>query len=751
MPFATAMSNSNYACVLNKVQDCVLEMIHTEDDFCIYGDMQQAHLMHKLQREEGRSAVLRPTFVPPEVKDDAKETGRGTGTGTHEPVKEEDYNVEDNLETDKENTEGVPAETLIPEADLQPLALESLFLGLTTLLKKDWNDDKRKQLRQYDDANTNGNNVEEFNEVRESFFYSRYDETIPACVRCNTLMTMNARTTELMIANSGLQADWFDNEKRKDSYRLRKQAYKRFIKKCFDHLVKENNDGGGHEHRVPICPENGYDLLDRDKIDMAVERHAVVYFIQSFFLAMCAHMTVTFVQHNANVKAKTGLQLHELWRFKGIARVYSSLVMHSLNLIRFRAALHNIQFVQWHIHFAEVMPMFEGREWEEWFFGKSLNALREEIYPYGEHRLPITGSINLCRYMCNAYLDLILPEDNGDPRLIQNIWQVVSSWIKDGKHKPLNPPVAKLSPDAARVFAHPDSLNDLAMAFQQGGATLNIDSWIDCLDDIRGEGDDKQTREAGHVNDGASGEISRQRAKQKANESHSHYTRAKANAALYYGVLSPMHLVLYRMVTAVRYHMHPKIARYLIASLEYAYAHAYDGAVGGDKAGAATARRKAASEPAMPLRFHSKTNSHASHTDAAATDALGSDIHGPGEADPVAPNQDLDVMYGQFLELAYRSKFRFFVKYSHASEEVKELYDLKNVNVYVTDDGSTLNEKIATYVSKKDILEPVQRQGQIDATRDRTVGVLERMAAGRFDSEYFDENIDEYFDENIDE
>eukprot|EP00961_Rhodomonas_salina_P118879 1599952-Rhodomonas_salina.1 len=47
-------------------------------------------------------------------------------------------------------------------------------------------------------------------EEGESYWPQFYKQTVPACMRCNTLMTMARKTTELLMAFGALDEQWYD-------------------------------------------------------------------------------------------------------------------------------------------------------------------------------------------------------------------------------------------------------------------------------------------------------------------------------------------------------------------------------------------------------------------------------------------------------------------------------------------------------------------------------------------------------------
>ena len=183
-------------------------------------------------------------------------------------------------------------------------------------------------------------------EENNSYWPEIYDVTFPACVRCNTLMTMVRKSTELMKALRAIGDDWYDLDQLPKSHAIRRYRYGLLVRKSVKHA--QNVFRG---HLVPVTGD-----APRDNME-PVQDAALVQLVQTVFLAMSAMIAC----------AGKGEDEADHFRYAGIRRLYLSAVMWVLCRMRWSSAFRT-PFVHWHIHYVENMPLAQRRSFHAWLF-----------------------------------------------------------------------------------------------------------------------------------------------------------------------------------------------------------------------------------------------------------------------------------------------------------------------------------------------------------------------------------------------
>jgi hypothetical protein len=341
--------------------------------------LQDAHLMHRLQRDEG-AACMDDDFFRPEWPDGEHGDGApGLRKKKKAPVQageEDDEDEDDNGEEPVANRTrsrrqaaggqggapggqggapggqggapdgqgGAPAAGVVnavPNSSdaydrMRVIELEDLLAPLGTLMKEDADRGVSSKFQRFVRP-----------EEHDEYWPEIYAVTFPACVRCNTLMTMIRRNTDLLVALRAIEPGWFDAANRPRSNAVRRYRYGLLIRKS---VKKAQNVLRAAE--VPV---------DHDQADAhmdPVQDAALVQLVQTVFLAMSALTAL----------AGKGEDEADHFRCAGICRVYISAVMWVLCRIRWSSGFRT-PFVQWHVHYAENMPLAQRRSFLQWFFG----------------------------------------------------------------------------------------------------------------------------------------------------------------------------------------------------------------------------------------------------------------------------------------------------------------------------------------------------------------------------------------------
>jgi hypothetical protein len=374
-----------------------------------FDGMQEAHLMHKLQRSIGvkcmRDNIDTSKGNGPQgdgMGHSKPKTGKSSGEDEEESEEEEDEaeEYEEAEEDEAEEEEEDEAEAEEDEAEeaeeaeedeeeegvvhavdnsdevwdrIEPLNIDTVLNSLKTCIKKD--------------EETNASFLyKDFDDNRDHVGHSKepYKQTFPACTRCNTLMTNVQKTTYLMITLGALEPTWFDNGRRSWSHRIRNYRYLLFMRKTVQQARDSTEDDDG---------------------ESVFKDYELIELFQLLILCLASMTACAPTKDNA----------HEHFRLAGIRRLYVSAFMWSLCRIRWSRAF-TIPFYAWHIFYAENMMLLQKCSWYQSVF----DSCEQIQIKKSDKRI---SRRNLTRFIENSFVPAMLRcmDDSVKP----SIWQLM--------------------------------------------------------------------------------------------------------------------------------------------------------------------------------------------------------------------------------------------------------------------------------------------------------------------------------------
>ena len=384
-----------------------------------FDTLQDAHLMHKIQREEGAKCM----DVTEESLKQAREKHKKKKKKESEAAEDEDLDVEPEEYTDAQsNDEGLYDR--MGYIDIMPM-LQKLREGMDA--------------DEFEYTELESKTIFSSAEEGESYWPQFYKETVPACMRCNTLMTMARKTTELLMAFGALDEQWYDTSQVSLSTKLRKLKYALLIKKSVEKAQEFL----------------GFPLGRR------VSNDALVALFQTVLLALAANAACVPIPRNK------GSAPHEYFRLAGIRRLYNSACMWCLCRIRWQAVFR-LPFVEWHLHYAERLPMATTRSWHECVFG----AGRMLTVPRGRKRVQLPELERMIEdVFAPAFVRLMEQPDGAH---YPSLWQLLAA--SQGERQPRIIPPLELP--QGYFFPPPEYAPWLQTKALQGGTKLDIGSWV---------------------------------------------------------------------------------------------------------------------------------------------------------------------------------------------------------------------------------------------------------------------------------
>ena len=500
MPFASIGRGGAWADLLNKFEDVYAQQCPRAGG--CFDSMQEAHLMHGMQREEGASCMDDHFFSPDwpngfggkgmqRRRAPAAAAGGGGAAEQGEAAQVVEEGEADDAEAEEARRQEEEAEArrqeeeaeagpvtrararrragqggaaggvgmflqvdAVPNAQgvwnrMQPINIDRMLRRLARVMVADSQSGAERLYRDFIDTADNND-----------YWPEIYDVTFPACVRCNTLMTMIQRSTNLMVALKALDKDWFKTGQASRSLAVRKYRYGLLIRKSVKQAeqvigqVDErlSRQGGADDGLQPVQPS------------------ALVQLMQSVFLAMAA----------ATACSGTGEDEADHFRYAGIRSLYNSAVMWVLCRIRWSSAFRT-PFHRWHIHYAENMPLAQKRCWHRWLFGGHEPA---QLGP--GKRITSAGIGHMLHDVFQpAFLALMRDDDAAAARPFErapSIWQLM--YLCVGNVRALvfqGGAFVPLEADTARFFPHREYPQWISDRGYQNAARLDTGAWVDAL------------------------------------------------------------------------------------------------------------------------------------------------------------------------------------------------------------------------------------------------------------------------------
>lgn len=423
--FTSEGGGGNYAQLLDAFEGAFVES--NRSAFSCLDRVQGAHLLHRLQRVEGWNCF---------AHEPEQEEGGGEGG------EEGDEEGDDEGDEEGGDEDAVEAEPNFDYETMSHLSLDKVLRRLVEVMEEDKNGEEAKKYAQFEDE-----------EEPENLWSSVNEVVVPACIRCNTLMTLQQKTTDILVALGGLESEWYDSAQRKHSNKLRRRRYALLIRKSV-------------EKAEETIRNTGHDLVGEGTIP----REALVTLTQLLFLSMAA--SVACVPSRGKLES---LQPFEHFRMAGIRRLYLSSVMWTLCRIRWPRAMEAVSFLDWHINYAEHMPFTQRRSWHKWLFAD--NKLVR--IPVGKKRVD-RGALHhmLSSVLEPALVNLMQDVDEFDIKKMPTLWQMMKAAIPDYVSRYDTEFVRFMMPtNALRVFpphGYFDAVRDLAI---RNTPRLNVDSW----------------------------------------------------------------------------------------------------------------------------------------------------------------------------------------------------------------------------------------------------------------------------------
>lgn len=511
MPFAECFGTGEINMLLLEYQESIRTNVNR--NAVVYDSMQKAHLLHKLQRESGRNSIdrewvqaqnemriaeagqsqywdepgldlkfgkmfigvmktrsrRREEVAAQEAAEREQERAQNRGSERNQP-EENEYEERDEDDDGREGIEAIDGwEEHLANSAILPI--ESMLRKLFTVLESDRNNNLYERFGKIEPA-----------DERNKIFDRIYDEIIPTCTRCNTLMTMNARTTELLMAMGALPENWYNSNLRSRSIKKRNYQYGKYIAKVHQHVDRALRNN----FRQLFDPAVGG--------DNAIELDGLVLVIQAFFLAICANNHMVYFLLGG--KSRDKIIEHEGFRYAGVQRVYCSFLMFILCVLRFPKSFQNTSFCEFHINYAEAMPLFQYRKWIHWFLGDS------ELHTFFHNNPVVTrdSAMLVAKCLSVALIDLMDdPELNPDITQIDDavkmrlptLWNICyiimhNSEMLPNTYRQLRNNrhiAAKYLPGKYTVTFPPWTLQgirerDIALA----SPSVDIESWINCFE-----------------------------------------------------------------------------------------------------------------------------------------------------------------------------------------------------------------------------------------------------------------------------
>lgn len=408
MPFASVGKDTKWSQVMSRFESVYAECCPRAGG--CFDTLQEAHLMHKVQRDEGRWCLDDDTIDP--------ESPDGLRGG-------------DGEDTDEEEEEGAIQATPNSEGLWERMKTIDIDEIIGNLAENLVSDEKCGYKALYRDF------TEEAEE--EDYWASFYEEVVPACVRCNTLMTLESRGTELLIALGALDKNWFNPRQRSRSAKLRKYRYGMLIRKSVERA------------RARLTPSD------------LVPDTALVQLMQTVFLALAANLACAAGEEDEA----------DHFRRVGVSRLYNSAVMWVLCRIRWSDAFQT-PFCHWHIHYAENMPLAQKRSFHQWLFGGHQFTWRSGT--------PSAARLNyLVEYIFQpAFLDLLQSRPNVRPgdafSKTPTVWQLMRVCVGRLRQKSESP--ASLSCGVQFFFPPAEFGAWAAGVARVNTPTLDIGTWV---------------------------------------------------------------------------------------------------------------------------------------------------------------------------------------------------------------------------------------------------------------------------------
>jgi hypothetical protein len=272
-----------------------------------------------------------------------------------------------------------------------------------------------------------------------------YDTTVPACVRCNTLMTLEQRTTDILIAHKALVPEWCNVADRKGSNRERRNAYAYFVRKC---AIAAKHTLRAVDARLDTGSER---VLQEDRVAL----------VQVVILSIAACLRCV-PSHGKD----ESLREHEHFRATAVRRFYLSAVMWTMCRIRWASAFHDVGLADWHCNYTESMPLTQMRSWHRWLFGSHQLVRLEK----GRLRASYAVVVNMMRAVYVPAM-LALMTDSDELEKQPSIWQLM--YVCCGRR-----PNEALESEARLFFPPPGYGESLYECAMRDIMSLDAERWI---------------------------------------------------------------------------------------------------------------------------------------------------------------------------------------------------------------------------------------------------------------------------------